>query len=115
MLIARKDGHYLLGQALNQFRCDSPNEPFVSWAKKWPNTHLIRYPTPLNGEAVLVTSLDAYRDAAQKLCYSLPKPSFFRRLLKDITGTGVFMAEGDEHKEQRKFLSGMACVPTIIR
>ncbi|KAL1853938.1 hypothetical protein VTK73DRAFT_8869 [Phialemonium thermophilum] len=102
-----KDHHFLLGQALNQFRADSPNEPYVSWVKKWPDVDFIRYMSFGNSEALLVTSLAAHKEVLQLKCYSFVKPPFFRRLLGDIVGFGLVFSEGDAHKSQRKAFRGM--------
>ncbi|OIW30733.1 cytochrome P450 [Coniochaeta ligniaria NRRL 30616] len=102
-----KDHHFLLGQAVNQFKANSPNEPYVSWVKKWPNEDFIRYLTFGNSEALLVTSLAAHREILQAKCYSFVKPPFFKRLITDIVGYGIVFSEGDDHKSQRKAFRGM--------
>lgn len=102
-----KDHHFFLGQAVNQFKAGSPNEPYVSWVKKWPTADFIRYITFGNSEALLVTSLAAHKEILQAKCYSFIKPPFFKRLIADIVGLGLVFSEGDEHKNQRKALRGM--------
>ncbi|KAH8907658.1 cytochrome P450 [Coniochaeta sp. PMI_546] len=102
-----KDHHFLLGQAINQFKANSPNEPYVSWVKKWPDADFIRYMTFGNSEALLVTSLAAHKEILQAKCYSFVKPPFFKRLIADIVGLGLVFSEGDDHKSQRKAFRGM--------
>ncbi len=101
-----QDHHFFIGQTLNQFRSGSPNEPFVSWVHKWPSAPFVRFFTFGNAEALLVTSLGAYRELSQSQCYSFEKPGFLVRLLDDIIGKGLFFAQAEDHKKQRKFLNG---------
>jgi hypothetical protein len=105
-----KDHHFLLGQAVNQFKANSPNEPYVSWVKKWPRADFIRYMTFGNSEALLVTSLAAHKEILQTKCYSFIKPPFLKRLIVDIVGLGLMFAEGEDHKNQRKAFRGMSTI-----
>jgi len=102
----KKDHHFLIGQSLNQFRASSPNEPFVSWVKRWPDADFIRFLSFGNTEALLVTSLAAHKEILQAKVYSFVKPPFFRRLIADTVGLGVIFAEGEDHKNQRKAFRG---------
>ncbi|KAK0620915.1 cytochrome P450 [Immersiella caudata] len=81
-----KDHHFLLGQTVNQLRSGSPNEPYLSWMRKWPKADLIRYFNVGNSDAVL--------------------SPFLKRLVAGIVGMGLVFAEGNEHKKQRR-LSGL--------
>lgn len=101
-----KDRHFLIGHFLHQYRAGSPNEPYVSWAKKWPDAPFIRYLSIGNVEALLVNSVAAYRDVTRTKCYLFVKPPFFVRLVKDLIGAGLVFAEGEEHKAQKKVLNG---------
>ncbi|KAK0726090.1 cytochrome p450 monooxygenase [Lasiosphaeris hirsuta] len=100
-----KNHHFLIGHTLNQFRSGHPNEPFVSWMRRWPKTPLIRYFDVGNADAVLVTSLEAHKEILHAKVYSFQKPPFFVRLIADIVGFGIGFAEGDEHKKQRRALA----------
>ncbi|KAK4445354.1 putative cytochrome p450 protein [Podospora aff. communis PSN243] len=102
-----KDGHFLLGQAINEFTSGNPNEPFTSWMQKWPTAHFIRYLTYFNADALLVTSLAAQKEVLGKHCYSFAKPTVYFKLASEIVGAGLGTAEGQEHKEQRKVLNGL--------
>ncbi|OIW35435.1 cytochrome P450 [Coniochaeta ligniaria NRRL 30616] len=108
-----KDHHFLIGHFLHQYRAGSPNEPYVSWAKKWPDAPFIRYLSIGNVEALLVNSVAAYRDVTRTKCYSFVKPPFFVRLVKDLIGAGLVFAEGEEHKAQKKVLNGVFAGPNI--
>jgi len=63
-----------------------------------------------NSEALLVTSLAAVREILQDKCYSFQKPAFFIRLIINITGYGLVLAEGEHHKKQRKALNGRVMI-----
>lgn len=101
-----EDHHFLLGQAVNQFRSGNPNEPYSSWMRRWPDANLIRFTTFGNSEAVLVTGLEAWRDILSVKPYSFVKPAMFKRLIGPIVGKGLVFSEGGEHKALRKLLAG---------
>ena len=92
---------------MNQFRAKSPNEPYVSWVRKWPREDFIRYMTFGNSEALLINSLAAHKEILQAKCYSFAKPAFFRRLIADTVGLGIVFSEGEEHMKQRKAFRGI--------
>lgn len=74
--------------------------------KKWPRAPLIRFFSVGNSEALLVTSLAAQKEILQDKCYSFQKLDWWVRLVVDIVGYGLVLAEGEEHKRQRKVLNG---------
>lgn len=96
----------MLGQNVNQFRSGSPNEPYVSWVKQWPDAPLIRFFGAANKETLLVTSLAAHKEVLQTNCYEFRKPAFFVRLVGPIVGVGLLFTEGEAHKKTRKSLTG---------
>ncbi|KAK0704317.1 cytochrome p450 monooxygenase [Lasiosphaeris hirsuta] len=98
------DHHFLIGQALNQIRSGSPNEPYISWAKRWPEAEMVRYFSFLNTETILVTGLDALRHVLSAKPYSFVKPPFYVKLLMPLVGKGLFFSEGEEHKHQRRLM-----------
>jgi len=63
-----------------------------------PNNGLIRYYTVGNLERVFVTSPNALREVLVQKVYDFPKPDLAKIQLSRITGTGLLIAEGDEHK-----------------
>ncbi|KAK0618896.1 cytochrome P450 3A5 [Immersiella caudata] len=102
-----KNHHFLIGQTLNQFRSGHPNEPFVSWMRKWPEAPLIRYFDVGNGDAILITGIEAHKEILHDNVYSFQKPPFFVKLIADIVGFGIGFAEGEEHKKQRRSLAAL--------
>lgn len=101
-----RDHHFLFGQLLHQFLSGNPNEPYLSWIKKWPDADMIRYFGVGNSEAVLATSIDACREILSVHTYSFVKPSLFVKLIGPIEGKGLVFAEGEEHRVQRKLMAG---------
>jgi len=102
-----RDHHVLLGQLLHQFRSGNPNEPYVSWIKKWPDADMIRYFGVGNSEVLLATSIDACREILSGThTYSFVKPSLFVKLIGPVPGKGLVFAEGEEHRTQRKLMAG---------
>ncbi|EEH06445.1 conserved hypothetical protein [Histoplasma capsulatum G186AR] len=97
---------FLLGQTYNQITASCPNSIALAWMKKFPDADLIRYFAPGNHEVVLVNSPRAFREVTFTHAYSFAKPRFFKRLVGDMIGGGLFFAEGDVHRKQKKLLAG---------
>ncbi|KAL2195294.1 cytochrome p450 monooxygenase [Corynascus similis CBS 632.67] len=102
-----KNHHFLIGHTLNQFRSGHPNQPYVSWMRKWPTSPLIRYFDVGNSDAVLVTSLEAHKEILHEKVYEFQKPPFFVKLIADIVGFGIGFAEGEQHRQQRRGLAAL--------
>ncbi|KAI1172264.1 cytochrome P450 [Nemania sp. FL0916] len=66
---------------------------------------LIRYRTLLNDERLLVTAPEALSEVLTTKSYQFKKPAAVVNGLKTIAGNGILLAEGDQHKLQRKTLS----------
>lgn len=69
-----------------------------------PHNGLIRYLGLLNQERVLVVSPKAIAEVLVTKNYDFQKPALLRFGLSRILGFGILMAEGDEHKTQRRNL-----------
>jgi cytochrome P450 len=69
-----------------------------------PNDGLIRYKGLLNSERIMVTSPKALSEVLTTKSYEFIKPTHIRSGLGRILGVGVLLAEGNEHKMQRKAL-----------
>jgi len=72
-----------------------------------PEVPMIRYFGFANSDAVLINSLQGYKEVLHTNCYSFVRTTAFRRLIQDIIGVGLVFAEGDEHRRQRRALGGM--------
>ncbi|KAH8815210.1 cytochrome P450 monooxygenase-like protein [Xylogone sp. PMI_703] len=78
--------------------------PMTDWVNSIPNDGVIRYLGLFNSERVLVTSPKAMSEVLTTRSYEFIKPAQVQRGLSRILGVGVLLAEGDEHKTQRKNL-----------
>ena len=69
-----------------------------------PNNGLIRYLGPFNQERLLLTSPKALAEVLVTKNYEFVKPKAIRFSIGRILGIGILLAEGDEHKVQRRNL-----------
>ncbi|EED14436.1 cytochrome P450, putative [Talaromyces stipitatus ATCC 10500] len=85
-----------------------PNErsgmPLQEWINEVPNNGLIRYRMMFNKEIIFVTSPKALSEVLVQKNYDFSKPYKLRQGLGRILGIGLIIAEGEEHKKQRKLL-----------
>ncbi|KAJ5237472.1 hypothetical protein N7489_007563 [Penicillium chrysogenum] len=86
------------------FLLETPYPQLREWAKNRPNQDLIRYYLVANLERVILTSPKALGELLVTKVYDFEKPELVRQSLRRITGDGVLLAEGEEHKTQRKNL-----------
>ncbi|EME49285.1 hypothetical protein DOTSEDRAFT_68151 [Dothistroma septosporum NZE10] len=94
--------HWLWGQTGRIFR-EASGVPMRDWTESVPNDGLIRYSVWFR-ERVLVTTPAALGEVLVTKNYDFVKPPQFRQGLGRILGIGILLAEGDEHKIQRKNL-----------
>lgn len=80
-----------------------PFPPFAR-ANTIPNDGLIRYLSLFNMERLLVTSPRALAEVLVTKNYDFVKPAQIRFSIGRILGNGLLLAEGDEHKAQRRNL-----------
>jgi cytochrome P450 len=78
--------------------------PMRRWINEIPNEGLIRYRHLFNRDRVLVTSPKALAEVLTTKSYDFVKPGFMRNGIAQLLGVGILLAEGDEHKVQRKNL-----------
>jgi cytochrome P450 len=69
-----------------------------------PNNGIIRYLGILNSERLLVASPKGLGEILTTKSYDWRKPARVTRSIGRILGVGVLLAEGEEHKQQRKNL-----------
>ncbi|KAI1133684.1 cytochrome P450 [Nemania abortiva] len=79
--------------------------PMREWVTTVPNDGVIRYLGMANSERVLVSGPRALSEVLVTKNYHFEKPPALRWSIGRILGVGVLLAEGDEHKMQRKNLS----------
>lgn len=78
--------------------------PMREWAETIPNDGLVYYTTIFNQERVIVTSSKGLGEVLVQKSYEFIKPPQLRNGLGRILGVGILLAEGDEHKRQRRIL-----------
>ncbi|OJJ05789.1 hypothetical protein ASPVEDRAFT_138421 [Aspergillus versicolor CBS 583.65] len=78
--------------------------PLHHWINTVHNSGLIRYRKRFNKEVVFVTSHEGLSQVLVRQSYDFSKPYKLRQGLGRILGVGLIIAEGEEHKKQRKNL-----------
>lgn len=77
---------------------ETPFTQMREWVKNLPNDGLIRYYIVGNLERVLLTSPKALSEMLVTNVYDFEKPEVVRNSLRRVTGEGILLAEGEEHK-----------------
>lgn len=88
----------------DKIRKESTGEPSREWIETVLNEGLIYYRFAFNSERVLLTSPKALAEVLVHKNYEFVKPSTIRDGIGRILGIGILLAEGDEHKRQRRLL-----------
>lgn len=89
----------------NFYHLGFPFDEARKWVKTVPNTGFIRYYAISNIERLLVTSPKALSEILVTKCYNFVRPEVARLQLAVVAGNGLLVAEGEEHKAQRKSLN----------
>ncbi|KAJ5383703.1 hypothetical protein N7517_001614 [Penicillium concentricum] len=97
------DRSWLTGHSPN-FLLETPYPQLRERVKNRPNQDLLRYYIVANLERVILTSPKSLGELLVTKVYDFEKPELVRQSLRRITGDGVLLAEGEEHKIQRKNL-----------
>lgn len=95
-------GGFFTGQTRNVLSAPS-GRPMRKWVESVPNDGLIRY-SMWGQERLLVTNPKALGEVLVTKNYDFVKPQQVRDGLARLLGVGILLAEGDEHKRQRKEL-----------
>lgn len=77
---------------------------YRDWSEQVPNDGIIRYLDMFNSEILIPVSPKALAEVLVQRPYEFIKPPGLVTGLGKILGVGVFLAEGEEHKKQRKDL-----------
>ncbi|KAH9879678.1 hypothetical protein IAQ61_001497 [Plenodomus lingam] len=97
------NGGILLGH-FPRILADPTGEPHRDWIDAVPNDGLIYYRWLFNESRVLITSPKTLGEVLVQRNYDFVKPARVREGLGRVLGVGILLAEGDEHKRQRKLL-----------
>ncbi|KAL9112141.1 MAG: hypothetical protein Q9227_003518 [Pyrenula ochraceoflavens] len=75
--------------------------------RKWHATHgpIFRYFFPAGSERLSIADDEAIKLITLKDPYNYVKPTYLRRWMTSILGSGVLLVDGEEHMRQRKALS----------
>jgi cytochrome P450 len=87
-----------------RIRKEPSGGPMLEWVNTIPNDGLIRYLGILNSERIFVCSPKALSEVLVTNSYNWIKPVQIQRSIGRVLGVGVLLAEGDEHRAQRKAL-----------
>ncbi|KAK1451701.1 cytochrome P450 [Colletotrichum melonis] len=98
-----KGDHWLMGQYPRIMR-EPTGVPMIEWINTIPHEGIIRYRGLFNQERLLITSPKALAEVLVTHNYDFKKPGAVRSSIGRILGIGVLLAEGDDHKVQRKNL-----------
>ncbi|KAG0366608.1 cytochrome P450 [Gamsiella multidivaricata] len=77
--------------------------PHRRWIEEYGG--LVRYRGLFNNQRILLADPKAIQHVFGTHSYKYPKPNRVVRILGQIIGRGVLLAEGDAHKKQRKMLN----------
>lgn len=95
-------GGFFLGHTRHILK-EPSGVPMQNWLRNVPNNGLIRYSFAFR-QRVLVTTPSALSEVLVTKSYDFIKPQSVRNGLGRILGIGILLAEGEEHKTQRKNL-----------
>lgn len=94
-----------MGQSMNLRRnLNGHAELYRTWFEQIPNDGIIRYLDMFNAEILVPVSPKVLAEVLVQRPYEFIKPPGLVTGLGKILGVGVFLAEGEEHKKQRKDL-----------
>ncbi|KAI9053519.1 hypothetical protein LZ554_002474 [Drepanopeziza brunnea f. sp. 'monogermtubi'] len=92
------NGHF------DQIKANPTGAPQINWVNTVPNDGIIRYMGMFNSERLFITSPKGLGEVLTTRNYDFVKPSQVAAGIGRLLGIGVLLAEGDEHKAQRKNL-----------
>lgn len=73
-------------------------QPIREWINKIPHKGLIRYLDYFNTERIAVVGSKALAEVLVHKADDFMKPPQFVRVIGNVIGVGLFLAEGEEHK-----------------
>ncbi|KAJ4298898.1 hypothetical protein N0V90_004141 [Kalmusia sp. IMI 367209] len=83
---------------------EASGEPQRDWIDTVPNDGVLYYRWLFNEPRILITNPKALAEVLVQRSYEFVKPGRVRRGVARLLGVGILLAEGDEHKRQRRAL-----------
>lgn len=102
--MAAEGNHFIMGQWFTITR-EPSGIPMRRWIHQIPNNGMIRYLGLFNRERIILTSPKALAEVLNAKNYDFQRPKFLLAGIGKILGIGLLLAEGDDHKFQRKGLT----------
>ncbi|OCK98298.1 cytochrome P450 [Cenococcum geophilum 1.58] len=102
-LPAAPGGNFLVGN-YRRILEEPSGAPQQRWAEEVPNEGLIRYAFLFNEDRVLITNPKGLAEVLVHRNYEFIKPGRLGNGLGRVLGIGILLAEGEEHKRQRRTL-----------
>ncbi|KAG8532742.1 uncharacterized protein KY384_002619 [Bacidia gigantensis] len=97
-------GNSLINGQFKRIVAEPTGVPQQDWINTVPNDGFIYYRSLLNMERLMPTTPQVLAEILSYKSYDFAKPSTLRAGLGRILGVGLVLAEGDEHRMQRKNL-----------
>ncbi|GAA6020392.1 hypothetical protein JCM10207_002092 [Rhodosporidiobolus poonsookiae] len=88
--------------ALGEMCEAAPGVAFNNWRRRFGD--LVRFRTIFGQEALVLTDPTALNHVLVTRSYDYVKPGISRMALGAVTGPGIFLAEGDVHRRQKKLM-----------
>ncbi|KAI9762443.1 MAG: hypothetical protein M4579_000419 [Chaenotheca gracillima] len=98
-----KGNHFIMGQ-FRRIIAEPSGDPAIDYINTVPNDGVIHYLNHFNTDRVMPTNAKALGEVMTQRNYEFRKPSFFSQGIGRLLGIGILLAEGEEHKRQRKNL-----------
>ncbi|KAL2073017.1 hypothetical protein VTL71DRAFT_10341 [Oculimacula yallundae] len=95
--------HFLMGHSVELFGRPT-GLPQLKWLSSISNNGLLHYRGGYNASRIMPTTPAALREVLVTKSYEFPKTRQSQESLIQVLGNGVLVAEGAEHKRQRKAL-----------
>jgi cytochrome P450 len=93
----------LIGHPTITFRRPG-GDTFIKFMNEIPNDGLIIVPGFMNSQDILLSHPSTLAEVLVHKNYDFEKPSEIRNIIRHVLGDGLIVAEGDNHKFQRKHL-----------
>ncbi|KAK9448335.1 cytochrome P450 [Limtongia smithiae] len=102
-LPAPKNPHWLGGNYRDYV--NKKYDQALDMERDYPGRDFVRFHGPMGMDVLIALSVEAHIQILQTNVYKFRKPDSVSRGFKQIIGNGLFFAEGNEHRVQRRLLT----------